>query len=241
MTDPVGHFRLSLVARSIPKQRFPQLVAAAVRVLVENGFRQTQMEAVARSLGVAKGTIYRYVASKHALLDAVIRYADGHTPWPDVAALPLPTPEPGATAAYLSQRIAAEVAEMERERQRACQEDGGPRAELAAVIGSLYRCVHRNRHGIKVADRCAREFPELAAIWFEKARFGQVGELVRRLCEPVGPARASVQVDPAIAARTVVETIMFWACDRHWDPAPQTVDESAVESSVIALCVNALM
>lgn len=228
------------MARAIPPERFPQLVAAAAQVLVENGFKQTQMEAVASALGVAKGTIYRYVVSKHALVDAVIRYADGHTEWPDVTELPIATPAPGATAAYLSQRIASELADIELSRALRNESVDDPRTELTVVIRDLYRRVYRNRVGIKVADRCARDFPELAAIWFEQARFGQVTMLADLLRRRAHTGAINTALNPMIGARTTIETIMFWACNRHWDPAPQSVDESAVEDAVIALCVNAL-
>ena len=64
------------MARSIPKDRFQDLLEAATAVFLEQGYRRTQMADVAARMGVAKGTLYLYVESKDALFDAVLRHAD---------------------------------------------------------------------------------------------------------------------------------------------------------------------
>jgi hypothetical protein len=37
-----------------------------------------------------------------------------------------------------------------------------------------------------------------------------------------------------------METLVFWAVHRHWDPAPQPVDLRAVEETVVQMLVDAL-
>jgi hypothetical protein len=44
-----------------------------------------------------------------------------------------------------------------------------------------------------------------------------------------------------IAARTVLETVAFWAVHRHWDPSPQSIEEDAVEAAVVDLLVHSLI
>jgi hypothetical protein len=44
-----------------------------------------------------------------------------------------------------------------------------------------------------------------------------------------------------IAARTVLETIAFWAVHRHWDPSPQTIDEDSVQDAVVDFLVQSLI
>src|SRR5688572_6358889 len=100
------------MARSIPEGRFGQLVEAATSTFISRGYRQTQVADVATALGLGKGTLYGYVESKEALFDAAVRYADGQTPLPRPADLPLRSPEPGSTVAYIRDRIAAEAAEL---------------------------------------------------------------------------------------------------------------------------------
>lgn len=98
--------------RPIPNDRLPQLIQVATEVFIAQGYRRTQIEDVAQALGVAKGTIYGSVASKEALFDAALRYADGHEPLPDVTALPLPTPQVGSTLTWLRARIEREASDL---------------------------------------------------------------------------------------------------------------------------------
>jgi AcrR family transcriptional regulator len=61
-------------ARSDEERRakLEAILAAALDVFVEKGFADARLEDVAARAGVAKGTIYLYVASKEALFEALI-------------------------------------------------------------------------------------------------------------------------------------------------------------------------
>src|SRR5262245_23225747 len=146
------------MARAIPPDRFVRLVDAATRTFIARGYRLTQVADVAEVLGVAKGTLYGYVESKEALFDASIRHADGHLAPPPPAELPVRTPAPGATIAYIRQRLAAETKDMVLlqivGRRRAIAD---ARAELSAVVSDIYRRLARNRLAVKLIDRCAAE------------------------------------------------------------------------------------
>src|SRR5688572_22344072 len=88
--------------------RLADLIAAATRVFIAQGYRRTQMADVAAELGVAKGTVYLYVASKEALFDLVVRQAASPTVIGVPSKLPVPTPKRGATARFVRERIAAD-------------------------------------------------------------------------------------------------------------------------------------
>src|SRR6188508_3460717 len=92
--------------RTAPPDRFDQLIARATDVFVEQGYRRTQMADVADAMGVAKGTLYLYVESKEALFDLTCRYADLAPPLVRPQVLPVATPAPGATLAYVADRLA---------------------------------------------------------------------------------------------------------------------------------------
>src|SRR2546428_9993122 len=94
--------------RTIPDDRLAKLVDCATEVFIAQGYQRTQMADVAKALGVAKGTLYLYVESKDALFDLVARCADGAHPLPQLSALPLAAPAPGATVAYVRDRLAAD-------------------------------------------------------------------------------------------------------------------------------------
>jgi AcrR family transcriptional regulator len=49
------------------------ITAAALREFLEKGFANATMDAVAKRAGVAKGTPYRYFATKEALFEGVVR------------------------------------------------------------------------------------------------------------------------------------------------------------------------
>ncbi len=55
-----------------PEARPEELVAAAVSVFGERGFRATTLEEVAQRAGVSKGTVYLYFASKDDLFRAMV-------------------------------------------------------------------------------------------------------------------------------------------------------------------------
>ena len=229
------------MGRTIPPDRFEKLVEAATGTFVAEGYRQTQMADVAEALGVAKGTLYGYVESKAALFDAAIRYADGHVPLPEPRELPLKTPAPGATVRLLEERIAEEaggLALLEVMQVAECRDLG---AELRGVLVDLYRRANRNRFAIKLADRCASEYPDLAGVWFGRGRWAQHELLIQYMDTRIKAGSMRSVPSVPIAARTVLATIAFWAVHRHWDPSPQSIEEGAVENAVVDLLVHSLI
>jgi AcrR family transcriptional regulator len=229
------------MARTIPADRFEKLVEAATATFIAQGYRQTQMADVAEALGVAKGTLYGYVKSKAALFDAAIRYSDGHVPVPDAADLPLRTPAPGATVRLLEERIAEEAGGLALLQVMQIAECRDLRAELAEVLVDLYRRAHRNRFAIKLADRCASEYPDLAQVWFGRGRWAQHELLIQYMHARIEAGSMRLVPSVPIAARTVLETIAFWAVHRHWDPSPQAIGEDSVEDAIVDLLVQSLI
>ncbi len=230
------------MARTIPPGRFGQLVDAATKTFIEHGYRLTQMADVAEALGVAKGTLYGYVESKEALFDAALRYADGHVAMPALPELPLRTPGSGATIAYVRERIAAEATDMvlvQVVHKALVVRDA--RRELSAVLSDLYRRIARNRLAMKLVDRCAADYPELASVWFGEGRWAQHQLLVALIKTRVHDKRFRPVDNPDVVARTILETIAFWAMHRHFDASPQKVDDRAAESAVIDFISYGLM
>jgi AcrR family transcriptional regulator len=230
------------MARSIPPDRLAQLVDAATATFIALGYRRTQMADVAERLGIAKGTLYGYVESKEAMFDAALRYADRPELVPDTTALPLPTPARGATIRYVRSRLAAEAGDLVLVRVMS----GGPsttdiEGELESIVVDLFRRIARNRRVIKLVDRCSIDYPELARVWFGEGRSAQ-SELLRAYLERrIAERRLRKVPSAAIAARAMLETIAFWAMHRHWDPAPQPIEEAEVERSVVDLLARGLV
>jgi AcrR family transcriptional regulator len=227
--------------RSIPNERLKQLIEVATEIFIAQGYRQTQMADVAEALGVAKGTLYGYVQSKAALFDAAIRFADGHVPLPELAELPLRTPKAGATVRLLEERIAEEadgLVLLDALKVGECRDLG---AELREVLADLYRRAGRNRFAIKLADRCSSDYPDLARVWFGRGRWAQHELLIQYMHARIEAGSMRPLPNVPIAARTVLETIAFWAVHRHWDPSPQAIDEDSAQDAVVDLLVHSLI
>jgi AcrR family transcriptional regulator len=227
------------MARTAPDDRFQQLVDAACRVFIAQGYRRTQMADVAEAMGVAKGTVYLYVESKEALFDVALRYADAPRPVHGPETMPVPTPAPARTLRYVRDRLAQPASVKLREaleRGRALNDSD----ELTTIFSEIYESMTRHRTGIKLVDRCAIDYPELAKLWFREGRAVLLGELTSYLGAGMRKRRSRALPDPAIAARLVLETLVFWAVHRHWDPSPQSIDPKAAQDTVIQLLVAAL-
>jgi AcrR family transcriptional regulator len=225
----------------MPEDRLERLVDCATDVFIDQGYARTQMADVAAALGVAKGTLYLSVESKEALFDLVARYADAPRPFETRPAVPVRTPKPAATVKYIREQLARSqvlptlATALSRDRVT------DVRAELEAVVGELYDLLARNRRGIKLLDRSARDYPELAALWFESARGGLVVLLAKYLEDRTRRKLFRPLPDPTVTARLLIETAVFWAVHRHWDPHPQTVDESRAKDTVVRFIVGALV
>ena len=225
--------------RTIPEHRFPDLIAAATRVFISQGFRRTQMADVAAEMGVAKGTLYLYVESKDALFDAVLRHADQPVLAPEE--LPLPTPKPGSTLAMVGARVArgGSLSQLAEALERRRVSDA--RAELEGIVRELYQTLYQNRTGIKLLDRCAADHPELAALWFRGGREGALELLTRYLEDRIRKRHLRPVHDAAITACIALETIVFSAVHRHWDPSPQLIDDKAAEDAAVTFVLRALL
>lgn len=109
------------------------------------------------------------------------------------------------------------------------------------MVREMYRVVAAHRRGIKLLDRSAVDHPELAAIWFEGGREGLMNLLERYVESRVGARQLGSVPDVPTAIRLVIEMVAFWAVHRHWDPHPQTVDDSVAEDTVVRFVVGALV
>jgi AcrR family transcriptional regulator len=229
------------MARRIPDDRLQQLVESATNVFIEQGYHRTQMADVAQALGLAKGTLYLYVESKEALFDLVVRHADDDRPTSGLA-LPLPirTPRAGATLRYVRE-------ELERHQHLPRMAEALTRRrvtdvsrEIEDIVRELFQALARNRRRIKLIDRSARDYPELAGLWFEGARGGFLALLEHYLRDRVERGNIRSLPDIQATARLILETTVFWAVHRHWDAHPQDVSEEVAKATVVDFVVAAL-
>ncbi len=226
--------------RVVPRHRLKELLEAATRIFVAHGYRLSQMSDVARELGVAKGTLYLYVASKEALFAAALLYAAGELPEPDDLPLPLAAPPPGALAERLRQRLAQQVAPPALRAALGRREVGDPRAELESVLRALFETFGRYRTAIKLADRC-RDHAELQDLLYQHGRLRQLELLERYLRSRIDKGLLRPVPDVATAARFVLETVTLWAVHVHWDPSPQPLDPNDIEETAVQFLLGGLL
>lgn len=227
------------MARSAPADRLDHLVAAALQVFCAQGFERTQMADVARALGVAPGTLYRYVESKEALFHLVIDRAlrDGAVPAPDL--LPLPTPLPGATLKRLRERIAEAMRFPRLEQALERRRVSDPRGELEGVVRELYERIAAMRLGATLVERSAHERPELAKLWYHEARHGFFERLTSYVARRIERGHFRPVPDAAVAARLIVETITWFARHRYSDPEA-AFDAAVAEDTVVQFVLSTL-
>jgi AcrR family transcriptional regulator len=227
--------------RSIPPDRFQALLEAATAVFLEQGYRRTQIADVAARVGLSKGSVYTYVESKEALFDCVLRHADASEPIELPETLPVPSPPPGATLERLQKRLAEEGTLPALTAANSRARVANVRAELEAILGELYDALVRHRTAIKLLDRCAPDHPELAGLWYRGGREAALSLLRRYVDDRTRRGRLRRFEDSSVAARIVLETLVFWAVHRHWDPSPQAVDEASAKRTALAFLTGALV
>ncbi|MBY0273719.1 TetR/AcrR family transcriptional regulator [Candidatus Binatia bacterium] len=228
------------MARRIPEDRLPQLLDAATRVFVEQGYRRTQMADVAAAMGVAKGTLYLYVESKEALFDLVCRYGDQPPKSASDVAFPVRSPKAGATLRYVRDELQRHQGVPALGAAVARKRPGDMADEIAAIVGELYDQLAANRRRIKLIDTSARDYPELAKLWFEGARGGLLELLAGYLKARIARGLIAPVPDVDATARLVLETIVFWAVHRHFDSRPEKVGEDVARATVVQFVVRAL-
>jgi AcrR family transcriptional regulator len=240
------------MARTIPTDRFSSVVAAAAQLFIAHGYQRAQVQEIADTLGLGKGTLYGYAQSKAALFAAAIRYADGHEPLPTPSELPVPTPAGGEIAALVARRLAAEMADLKLARALAQPLPAGATladgdTELADIVTDLYARLAKHRVAIKLVDRCAPELPGLAEVWFGTGRQAHVGAVEEYLNRRQQAGTLTLPGPVSLVSRTIVELCALWAVHCHFDPAPQppgsqsadAIDDVAVATMLAELIVRA--
>jgi len=221
------------MARTIPAQRFNDLVKTSCATFISRGYRLTQMADIAREMGVAKGTLYGYVEGKRALFYLALEYAD--RPLEDGFPFqpPLANPEPGALLALFQRRL-MEVAQFPILEQAIAQDQPEDLdAEFTAIVRELYRLLYVNRTGVKLVNRCAPEIPEIGDLWHRSGRGTEISRLRTYLQRRADGGGLASFPSGDVAARLLLETVATWAVHLNWDPVPIKYDPRVVEETVV--------
>jgi AcrR family transcriptional regulator len=230
------------MARSRPPDRFQQLRDAALRVFATQGFRRTRMADVAGAMGVSPGSLYNYVESKEALFHWIVERGGDQGPVEAPAALPIPTPAPAVIEASLRAHLEAgfhlpifEAAVKEPRVTDAA-------AELEAVVRELYERVERNRRSMAVIERSALDLPALFQIYFVTLRRGFFTRFAAYVEQRQATGHFRDDVAPVVAARSVIESVAYFARHRFGDADPDALPgDATVRENIIRLAVASLL
>jgi hypothetical protein len=70
---------------------------------------------------------------------------------------------------------------------------------------------------------------------------GALVQLTQYLERGIRAGRLRPVPNPVVAARLMIETLVFWAVHRHWDPSPQPLDPQVAQDTVVQMLVGALV
>ena len=227
----------------MPPRRTPErllaIVDAATEVFAERGFAAAQMADVARAAGVSVGTLYNYVEGKNALL-----LLCAERPFADIAAgrpLPVPTPDRADLVARLDATLQTHVRVRALERAISGNVQAQPvESQMQQIVGDLFDLLAATRVAADAMERSARDAPDLAELFYRRVRVRLLDQLVDYLTRVHAVRPLAAPLTPEIAARSVLETVTWWARHRHRDPAPLLVDEAGAREIAVALTTASL-
>jgi len=228
-----------VATRATQADRIADIAGAGTRVFGRLGYRRTQMAAVAKEAGLSTGAIYTYVAGKEALFHLV--FAAGFAKLPADLELPVTAPPLADTIALIADGLRKAVGSP---RLRAALDDVAPddvRAEFTAIIEERYDTVAGAWPLLAVAERCAVDIPELQEMYFRRGRRGQLSHLTRYLEARWEAGLLRKLPDSEIAARAIVETVVWFAWHRREDKDPGAYDEATARATVVELLCNAFV
>lgn len=226
-----------------PRRRPERLVAivdAATEVFGQVGFARAQMADVARTAGVSVGTLYNYVEGKGALL-----LLCAERPFVDITEgrdLPVATPDRLELVARLDETLVRNVRVPALERAvRTPVKADQVEAQLADIAGELYDLVARTRAAADAMERSAIDAPDLGALFYRQVRVRLLDQLTRYLRKVHRVAPIAPPLTPDLAARSMLETVTWWARHRHRDPAPPAIDEATARAVAVDLVTRTVL
>lgn len=224
--------------RNPATDRLPDLVRRAGDVFLAKGYRRSQMADITEAMGLSAGAVYRYVASKEALFDLVVRCEHDPAEMDRIGPLPLPTPAPGATLAFLADLIGRESSIPTLLAALDTDAPADVEAEVTAIARELFAPMARRRRGLKIVERSALDWPELAELWWGRARQAVIDLLTAYIRRRIASGHFRPLPDAAAAARVFTEVPAYFAFHRHYDQRPTPMTDAVAEATAVAVLVG---
>ncbi len=197
------------------------------------------MQDVAQAAGVSPGLLYTYAAGKEALFSLVIQREGGVDV--DALALPVPNPDTQDLEAVVERvlRAAMKAPSLQVAERTPLPTDA--RAELGAIVAELYDRISHTRRLLRLVERTALDWPELADHFYNRGRRPFVQRLGRYIARRTRSGDFRSVPDPEVAARFVLESASWFANHRYGDHDGATIDDDIARTTVIELVTNSLV
>jgi len=197
------------------------------------------MSDIAAEAGVALGTLYTYADSKEELFERSLRLGLG-APF-DEPAPSGPGSFPDSVFTFVRDRL-AEAGRLPVLTEAASRTSGAdPGGELEAVVGELYDLIDRLHLGIRILDRSAADWPELAGLFVSVVRQPALGRLERYLTSRVEAGVLPAPPSIPVAARLVVEICAALAMHRRFTSGGSYAGDAEARRSALAFVTAALL
>jgi AcrR family transcriptional regulator len=252
-----------VTAKRSAHERFPEVLAAAVRVFARDGYRSAHMSDVAREAGLSEAALYRYVDSKEDLFALAIRHALLLEPLPaatlpgetqpattqpgeaePAAGFPLKAPSLHEMIRQARDFVAAEVPFGSLAEALLMTDADGPddpAAELESIARELFGLEELTAQAADMIERSARELPELADLLNTGLRRPVLDALTSYLDSRAKAGKLRATPDTAATARLVLETLTWFARHRHSDPYGAAIPASLAQDTAVDALLHALV
>jgi AcrR family transcriptional regulator len=234
-----------VTAKKSARERFPEVIGAAVRVFARDGYRSAHMSDVAREAGLSEAALYRYVDGKEGLFVLAIRHALLLEPLPGedepAGAFPLAAPSLEEMIRQAHEFVAAEVP-FGALAQALCTPDPvDPAGELALIMRELFALEEQTAQAADMIERSARELPALADLINSGLRRPVLDALTEYLDGRAKTGKLRATPDSAATARLVLETLTWFARHRHSDPYGAAIPADLAQQTAVDALLHALV
>ena len=227
------------MVRTRAPRRLEEIVEAATVVFLEKGYRRARMDEIAREAGVSPGLLYSYAEGKEALFQLAQLRELGV----DISRSELPVPPPSATEMQaVAKRAFKEIAAVPA--LEAALKTDAPvdvRAELSAIVGQHYERLHRYRRFVRLNERSALDWPEMAERYYAGGRKSHVRRLGSYIAARTSSGHLAAVPDADVAARFVIETVAWFANHRYGDYDGALIDDDVAKATVVQLVTSGLV
>jgi AcrR family transcriptional regulator len=227
------------MVRTRAPRRLEEIVEAATVVFLERGYRRARMDEIARRAGVSPGLLYTYAESKEALFQlAQLRELGA-----DISQSALPVAAPSADEVQaLGRRAFKELAALPAlEAALKSDDPADVQAELGAIVREHYERLHRYRRFVRLNERSALDWPEMAERYYTRGRKNHVRRLGAYISARVASGDLAPLPDAEVAARFVLETVAWFANHRYGDYDGGQIPDDVAEETVVQLVTAGLV